>query len=653
MCGIAGVLSQSQIRSDAAAIALNQLHHRGPDASGQWADEHIWIGHTRLAILDLSEAGRQPMSDHSDRYRITFNGEIYNYLELRAELLTEGYTFTSNTDTEVLLAAYAQWGVDCLKKLRGMFAFAIWDRDAKTLFLVRDRTGEKPLYYSVNQERFCFSSELKALLMLLPHTPELDPIAIDLYLHYHYVPEPRTPFKDVLKLPAGHYLLIELAQTAIAPVRYWSLDQIEPIEGNPGELIRAELDRAIELTLRSDVPVGIALSGGLDSGGIAALAAPKYKDVLQAFSVGYPGYPDCDERQQAKELAHYLGLPFHDVELRSDEFVDFFPQLVRLIDDPIADIAAFGHFAVTQLAAQHGIKVMLNGLGGDELFWGYEWVAQAVSYAERKHRNSDRYSSSITLCQVMEWLAGSSSYLKLASSHKVPGALRTLLQNGVEFSYVAPAYPNQTVFYNIGQDFRRTWHSRRSFYTKKFLEQLPARNAFEPFVVEQESWADIPNQVRQLLFETWLVSNCLSLGDRVSMASSVEVRLPLLDYRLIELVIGLSKTQPDHELGRKYWLKDVLKEHLPAEVLNRPKRGFEPPYGEWIVALTDRYKEQVLDGYLIKLGIFNRSYLQKLFQNCRNNYSLTYRILYLEIWYRSILMAEETVLSPTEKAYQI
>ena len=390
MCGIAGVLSNSLSRSDAMTIALKQLHHRGPDASGQWADDQIWMGHTRLAILDLSQAGRQPMSDQSDRYQITFNGEIYNYLELRAELLNAGYTFTSSSDTEVLLAAYAHWGVECLKKLRGMFAFAIWDRDAKTLFLARDRTGEKPLYYAAHQDRFCFSSELKALLMLLPHTPELDPLSIDLYLHYHYVPEPRTPFKEVFKLPAGHYLLVD-DHRAIAPIRYWSLDQIAPVEGDPAELIRAELDRAIELTLRSDVPVGIALSGGLDSGGIAALAAPKYKDVLQAFSVGYSGSPDCDERQQAKELANHLGLPFHEVELRSDELVDFFPQLVRLIDDPIADIAAYGHFAVTQLAAQHGIKVMLSGIGGDELFWGYEWVAQAVHYAEHKHQYSGKH----------------------------------------------------------------------------------------------------------------------------------------------------------------------------------------------------------------------------------------------------------------------
>ena len=243
----------------------------------------------------------------------------------------------------------------------------------------------------------------------------------------------------------------------------------------------------------------------------------------------------------------------------------------------------------------------------------------------------------------MEWLAGSSSYLKLAESRKLPSALRTILQRGIEFSYLSPAYPNQTVFYNVGRDFRRTWHSRSTLYPEEFLEQLPERSAFEPFVVQPESWADIPNQVRQLLFETWLVSNCLSLGDRVSMASSVEVRLSLLDYRLIEVVVGLSKTQPDHNLERKYWLKDVLKEHLPAGILNRPKRGFEPPYSDWIASLVERYKELVLDGYLIKLGVLNRQYLQKLFQNCRSNYSLTYRVLYLEIWYRSIV--EEPVFS--------
>jgi asparagine synthase (glutamine-hydrolysing) len=281
MCGVAGILSKSPIAPNEVHPALQYLRHRGPNASGVWSDAYIQLGHTRLSILDLSPAGHQPMSDPSDRFWITFNGEIYNYLELRAELTQLGYTFKSSSDTEVLLAAYQCWRIDCLERLRGMFAFGIWDRDTKILFLARDRTGEKPLYYWFNHDHFYFASELKALIPLLPETPSLDPVAIDLFLYYQYVPEPRTPLQGVVKLPAAHYLLISPQNWQVEPKSYWSLNQIQTIQGDRTELIRAELERVIKLTLRSDVPVGVALSGGLDSGAIAALAAPQYKDVLQ------------------------------------------------------------------------------------------------------------------------------------------------------------------------------------------------------------------------------------------------------------------------------------------------------------------------------------------------------------------------------------
>jgi asparagine synthase (glutamine-hydrolysing) len=288
MCGIVGVYSRVPLATNLLIPALQSSYHRGPDGSDSFLSEHLQLGHTRLAILDLTPSGKQPMSFQDGRFWLTFNGEIYNYLELQAELVGYGYHFNSRSDTEVLLAAYAHWGADCLKKLRGMFAFAIWDRDCQQLFLARDRFGEKPLYYWADSENFYFASELKALLALIPHRPELDPIAIDLYLHYQYVPEPLTPLKGVNKLAAAHCLSLSLDPWQIEPNPYWSLSKIEPIEGNIPQLIRAELEASISLTLRSDVPVGVALSGGLDSGTIAALAAPKYHDVLQLLASVIP-----------------------------------------------------------------------------------------------------------------------------------------------------------------------------------------------------------------------------------------------------------------------------------------------------------------------------------------------------------------------------
>jgi asparagine synthase (glutamine-hydrolysing) len=306
---------------------------------------------------------------------------------------------------------------------------------------------------------------MKTLLALLPHTPELDPVAIDLYMHYQYVPEPRTPLKGVMKLPAAHFLTVDLTEWQIKPQRYWHLSQIEPITGDITELLRNELDQTLNLTLRSDVPIGIALSGGLDSGGIAALAAPKYKDVLQAFSVGYPGHLPCDEREQAKALAQQLGLPFHDVELRTEGLVEFFPKLIALMDDPIADIAAYGHFAVMQLAADHGVKVMLSGIGGDELFWGYDWVIDAARLAQQKQvalLGKVRYQPDWL---ALDWLTSSPQYTRLRNSTKLPAAIHSGLEQVQIVSHLSLNHSQQSVFYNVRNDFQSAWFYRRQLYT--------------------------------------------------------------------------------------------------------------------------------------------------------------------------------------------
>jgi asparagine synthase (glutamine-hydrolysing) len=640
MCGIVGIISRPPLEQLPLEKALKQLHHRGPDSQGVWSDRHVYLGHARLAILDLSPLGHQPMSYQDGRFWITFNGEIYNYIEIRQELIDQGYYFVSQSDTEVLLAAYAQWGQQCLDKLRGMFAFAIWDKTLNQLFFARDRTGEKPLYYWFDDNAFYFASELRALLKLLPHSPTLDPVAIDLYLHYQYVPEPRTPLIGIHKLPAAHCALLDQENWQIQLDQYWGFDQIQPREGDATKLIRQELDRVIELTLRSDVPVGIALSGGLDSGAIAALAAPRYKDTLQALSVGYEGRPECDERSEAAELAQWLGLPFHEIELRTAELVDFFPELVQAVDDPIADIAAYGLFAVNRLASDLGIKVMLNGLGGDELFWGYDWVLNAIRFTEQKLALQSKYGAFPAALAGLEWLAKFPTYERLANSPKVPSWLRSTLQQGLETSYAAPHHPQQLAFYNVRLDFRNAWYHRQQLYSQFLLEQLPERNPYSPFLISIDQ-ADIPDQICQLLFETWLVSNCLSLGDRTSMASAVEVRVPFLDYKLIELTIGLRQHQPDHESGHKYWLRNALQGVLPEQVLHRKKRGFEPPYSEWIAALLEKYGQLVVTGYLVELGFFRAKYIEELFKNYRQNHAIVYRLIILEVWYRSVVLGEK------------
>ncbi|PZO38701.1 MAG: asparagine synthase (glutamine-hydrolyzing) [Pseudanabaena frigida] len=643
MCGIIGIISKDLITVNNFYKLLTVIKSRGPDDCGEWHDDRVYLGHTRLSILDLSSLGHQPMSYQNERYWITFNGEIYNYLEIRQELIDLGYLFDSKTDTEVLLAAYAQWGKNCLEKLRGMFAFAIWDTQSKQLFLARDRIGEKPLYYWYDRDKFYFASELKALVKMLPHQPKLDPISIDLFLHYQYVPEPRTPLAGVYKLTAAHYLLIDYQTWEIQPQPYWSLSQIPPISGDPIELIRQELDRVIELTLRSDVAVGVALSGGIDSGAIAALAAPKYKDTLQCFSIGYPNRPPYDERKQAEELAKSLGLPFADIELKTEALVDFFPDLVSAMDDPIADIAAFGHYSVMKLASDRGIKVMMSGIGGDELFWGYAWTIEAVQLTQRKQQILQGQIKPRFGLDLISKFANHRLYRKFAYSHKSPQALRSLLSQGIEHSLLDLQHPEQAVYQNLVGNFQLALQYSKQLYTDEFAALIPYRNAFRPYEMHSQNIDEIPQQICQILFDTWLVSNCLALGDRVSMASSVETRLPFLDYKLIELVMGLRQTQPDQELGLKYWLKQSLKGTIPDEVLNRPKQGFQPPVQEWMEGILDRYINYLIDGHLLELQVIDASYLNKIcqeFTNKREHTFMLYKLLLLEIWYRKVVMSE-------------
>ncbi len=641
MCGIVGVLSRNPDREVNLETAMRRLSHRGPDDRGLWNDRHIYLGHTRLSILDLSPLGHQPMSYQDGRFWITFNGEIYNYLELRQELASLGHQFVSQSDTEVLLAAYSQWGVSCLENLQGMFAFGIWDRETSKLFLARDRVGEKPLYYWTDSNTLYFASELKALMALLPHTPELDPVAIDLYLHYLFVAEPRTPLVGVFKLPAGHYMLIDCESFEVKPKRYWRIEEIEAVEGEPIELIRHELNRAIELTLRSDVPVGVALSGGIDSGAIAALAAHQYQDTLQAFSIGYPGRPAYDEREEAHALADTLGLPCFDVELRTEDFVDFFPHLVAATDDPIADIAAYGHYAVTKLAADKGVKVMLTGIGGDELFWSY--FTEQAQLTERKQQFLQNPTVPQWAWAGIEQIASYPLYQRFALSPKVPKAVSSLLSRGLDISQLTLQYPQQAIFYDRFFEFKTAQSYGSQLYTKQFAAQIPARNPYHLFEFDLSNCQNIPVQICQLVFETWLVSECLALGDRVSMASSVETRLPLLDYKLVELVIGLRKLQPDHNLGHKFWLKSAVKGILPDEVLNRPKRGFEPPTQEWMEAIIGKYIGWLNAGYLVEFNIIAADYLRKMvdeFEQTRQHTWMLYTLLNLETWYRKVVIQE-------------
>ncbi len=642
MCGILGRFYRHPAhRSPFTKQDLATLAHRGPDGSGVYTDPHIQFGHTRLAIIDLTESGHQPMTYEDGRYVMTYNGEVYNYRELRVELEAKGERFVSRSDTEILLAAYKVWGRECVAHFRGMFAFALWDEREKILFLARDRCGEKPLFYHRDNQCLAFASELKGLLPILRSRPAFDLSAVDMYLHYQYVPEPFTLLEGVQKIPAGHTLMLSLDNWFAEPVRYWSVEEPTKITGlptdTPGILrcIRDGLEEAVKLTLRSDVPVGVALSGGVDSGAIAALAQKHSSEPIHAFSVGYPGRPPYDERAQAQSLAKQLGMIVHEVELPVGNFVDFFPKLVRIMDEPIADPAAFGHYSVPKGAADHGVKVLLSGLGGDELFWGYPWVTETVT-------TNQTLATSRVLRAVVTLMAlpGIQQVLKNMTHHL---SLPSYGQHWVSQlcdagSSLRPGH--QLYFYEAEPHFKDAFRAKASVYGPA-MRTVSDQNSFRPTDIGPREVEQIPAAVIRMLLNTWLVSNCLSLGDRVSMGVGVETRLPFLDVRLMELVMAFRSKQPDHTLGQKAWLRMALKGVLPEEVLTRPKAGFRPPTQEWILGVITRYGNGLRDGNLTNAGVLNEKKVNAILSDMPKQgwfeLFFLYKLVLLDMWWCEVV----------------
>lgn len=642
MCGIVGAFSRTHAPVSVLDV-LPILAHRGPDGQGHVVDGPVALGHTRLSIIDLSDQAAQPMRSHDGRFLIVFNGEIYNHLELREELRGYGARFITASDTEVILEAYRVWGKACVLRFRGMFTFALWDTKAQMLFMARDRCGERPFFYCRSGDNFFFASEMKALVSLLPAKPTLNPLAVDMYLHYQYTPEPFTLLEGVHKLPAAHSLTLSVDNWQAAPVRYWDVEacadnwtgSVPTDTAGILAAIRENLEESVLMTLRADVPVAVALSGGIDSGVIATLAQKHYPEPMHAFSVGYPTRPPYDEREQAKALATQLGMIFHEVVLPVDAFVAFFPQLVRIMDEPIADPAAFGHFAVPQAARELGIKVLLSGIGGDELFWGYDWTRQAVVSNEARLRGKGSMYRNLLNLPGMERVVR-----YFARAHMAPGSVRSLCNRWIEAHAHQPeAGGHALAFYETTADFGYARKNVRALYGEA-MHVVPHFNAYTPECLGSRTPEQMPAAIIRLLFDTWLVSNCLTLGDRVSMGVGVEARLPFLDVKLIELVMALRAKTSDHGLGQKGWLRAALKGVLPEEVLTRPKAGFQPPVQAWIAGVLERYGSQCASGSLQSASLVRPEVCSSLntfsTSDGWNSLFMAYKILLLNLWYDSL-----------------
>ena len=606
--------------------------HRGPDGAGEFFSDNIALGMRRLSIIDPN-GGWQPLYNEDKSLALIINGEIYNYVELRERLKSSGHKFRTDADGEVILHLYEENDADFIEHLRGMFAFALWDEKRGRLILARDRMGEKPLYLYERDGQILFASELKSLLgsQLVPF--ELDARAVNLYFHYQYVPEPLTAIKGVRKLDAARMLLIDTKNWRVEEKTYWKMEDAPPLGSEPAETIRRQLEEVSRLIVRSDVSVGVALSGGLDSSVVAAFAAAQQPN-LHAFSVGYAGRPEPDERRDAQDLARYLKIPFFDVELETSEIVGFFPELNYWRDDPIADISGFGYYAVMKLAREHNVPVLLQGQGGDELFWGYPQLREALTETRKKNALMQNPFSQ-SLRQTLNFnLPKNRSIGEIADWARDFGGARSA-QRDVRRRFKTA---NRLIFYDRSSDFISAANNAHSFYNPKFAAQIGANDAYSIFSdVDERNSLEI--NLTSLICATYLRENGITQGDRLGMASSVEMRLPLVDYKFVETIVGLRKAQPDGDLPPKFRLKKAVEDILPDWVLNRPKRGFAPPTREWHDAIFAKYGDSLTDGFLVQNNILSGAGASELSKGefpANVVCPLSFKALVLEQWCRQM-----------------
>jgi asparagine synthase (glutamine-hydrolysing) len=421
-----------------------------------------------------------------------------------------------------------------------------------------------------------------------------------------------------------------------------------PVVGDPGELIRAELDSIASLIVRSEVPIGVALSGGVDSSLIAALAARHSSTTVHAFSVGYPGRPAQDERNAAQAWAGQLGLPFHEVEISPGEMLDGFPRLNFLRDDPIADIAGFGYFALSERARAEGCKVLLQGQGGDELFWGYPWTVRAVHHSERKAQGSPIGPLQELIAQLP---------FRFSRPHLVRLAFLFggLLAGWRQLAPGSRSPAGRLVLHDLTDPYQMAVYAARSTYTDVFA-RLVADHDPGSFFDKRHNAERIDLQILERMCAGYLRENGLAQGDRLSMANSVELRLPLLDYRLVELVVGLQKTSPAFPLAPKQWLRDATRQWLPDEIFSRPKVGFNPPVSGWVSSLRERFRHELCDGFLVSSKVLNPVAARKLCEpasrlGCMNDLFIKY--LCLEFWCRGMSAASTTLPSVVEPSCRL
>ncbi|MBI5354310.1 MAG: asparagine synthase (glutamine-hydrolyzing) [Chloroflexi bacterium] len=630
MCGICGIAASRggpQISEEILHKMNESISHRGPDEDGFYVNEKVGLASRRLSIIDLT-SGTQPISNEDETIRIVFNGEIYNYKELREYLKRHDHQFRTNSDTEVILHLYEEFGTDCLQHLDGIFAFAIWNENTQELLLARDRMGIKPMYYThLPDWQFIFGSEMKSILANPAAERKIDLISLNEYLSYEYVPTPRTIIRNIWRLEAGHFLIYNRRGVEIRAYDSLSFRQSEsrpPVDWHDySASLYNTLRSAVQRELVSDVPVGVLLSGGLDSSTIAALMVDLYPGKVESFTIGFEE-GSFDESQYARKVARQLNTQHNEMILTSKKAVELVGEISNFLDEPFADSSIIPTYLLSRFARQK-VKVVLGGDGGDELFAGYPTVLshRLIGYYERL----------------------------------VPWVLR---------AYVAPRVMDRfkVSFDNISLDFRLRRFlagrgvpliNRHQRWLGSFVDEEKAsllQNWVKPVLretyyqsYEYANSCDAKEPLNQVLFndlKTYLEGDILYKVDRASMAASLEVRVPFLNREVVHFANDLPLDLKLHNFTGKFLLKKMMKGRLPDDIINRPKKGFNMPVAYWLSGdlkelMTDMFSESLIK----RQNLFEYSYIQKLieehFQHRKDNRKLLWTLLMFQLWYQSYI----------------
>ena len=636
MCGITGIYSPSECVDPSVLSAMTEtLCHRGPDDSDTYVseDKTIGLGHTRLSIIDLSEKGRQPMASDDGLVRVSYNGEIYNYREIRDELRSMGHAFRTGSDTEVLLRSYEQWGIGCLERFIGMFALAIWDGRERKLYLARDRVGIKPLYYYRENGLFLFGSELKAIIKHPDFSKRISLDGLALFLRYDYIRSPYTIFENTYKLEPGHYLCLSGGE--IEKQRYWDITEsynappYDISEEEACEMFEEIMTDSLRYRLVSDVPVGLFLSGGIDSSLAAVLLRRNIGVPLKTFTIGFD-QEEYNEAGWAVALAGHLGTEHVESYFSEDEAMETVSDISSIYDEPFADTSSIPTCAVSRLASEH-VKVVMSGDGGDELFCGYNHYVKCARMANRVERVPRIVRSGLEAALCALSVGGFETVGRISRL----SPLRKRVSNYEK---------NRATLLNISRgDMAEMYRRRMGTWAPEDLPRLFEGN----FHVRDETFDENFSAIKsgglmtQMLYAdfcVWLPDDILAKVDRASMSTGLEAREPFLDHRLVQFASRLPLNLKYRDGETKYLLRRVLSRHIPRELYERPKRGFASPVGKWLRGKLQPLVREFLSPEAIKKsGFFSPNevsrWVDRFYEDRFMRPSRIWNLLMFQMWH--------------------